>query len=79
MKHKSFITFYKFSVTVGAECKEGDYAKTFYIKIKDVDNFEYYKNLIINADWKSIYPMTSTPNLSQWQVYKYVDENKKVD
>ena len=64
---------------VGVECKEGDYVRTFYIKIKDVDNFEYYKNLIINADWKSIYPMTSTPNLTQWQVYKYVDENRKVD
>lgn len=61
--------------TIGKECQDGDYVKTFFIKIKD-ENKEYYKNLILNANWKKIYPMTNTPNLLQWQVYKYVDENK---
>ena len=61
---------------IGIECKDGDYARTFFVKIKDIDNFEYYKGLILNANWKEIYPMTSVPSLSQWQVYKYVLENK---
>ena len=62
--------------SIGAECKESEYAKTFFIKIKYIDNFEYYKNLILNAKWEEIYLMTNTPNLLQWQVYKYVLENK---
>lgn len=61
---------------IGKECKEGQYAKTFYIKIKDVLHFDYYKNLILGADWCSIYKMTGTPNLLQWQLYKYVKENE---
>lgn len=62
---------------IGKECAVGEYAKSFFIKIKDLNNFNYYKNLILEANWTSIYPMTSTPNLLQWQVYKYVYENKK--
>ena len=50
--------------------------KTFYIKIKDTKHFEYYKSLILNADWCKMYKMTGTPNLLQWQLYKYVKENK---
>ena len=61
---------------IGKQCEIGDYAKSFFIKIKDKDNFNYYKNLILNANWKELYPMTNTPNLLQWQVYKYIDENK---
>ena len=61
---------------IGKECKVGQYAKTFYIKIKDIDHFEYYKSLILNADWCKMYKMTGTPNLLQWQLYKYVKENQ---
>lgn len=61
--------------SIGKECLDGDFAKTFYIKIKDVNNFKYYKDLILNAKWEEIYPMTSTPNLLQWQVYKYLKDN----
>jgi len=60
--------------TIGNICKEGDYAKTFYIKIKDKNNYDNIYNLIANAKWKEIYPMTATPNLLQWQVYKYLKE-----
>ena len=60
---------------VGKECSVGQYAKTFYIKINDKLNFAYYKDLLLSADWCSIYKMTGTPNLLQWQVYKYVSEN----
>lgn len=59
---------------VGKECSLGDYAKTFFIKIKQ--NKEYYMGLIRSADWKSLYPMTNTPNLLQWQVYKYIEDNR---
>ena len=60
---------------VGKECAEGQYAKTFYIKIKDAINFDYYRNLILNANWCSLYKMTGSPNLLQWQLFKYVKEN----
>ena len=60
---------------IGKECSVGQYAKTFYIKINDKLNFDYYKNLLLGADWCSIYKMTGTPNLLQWQVYKYISEN----
>jgi hypothetical protein len=55
--------------------KKSQYAKTFYIKINDKPNFDYYKDLILNAKWCELYKMTGTPNLLQWQVYKYVSEN----
>lgn len=50
------------------------YAKEFCIKI----NNNTYKNQIIdiikNTIWSDIYPMTATPNLLQWQVYKYIKQ-----
>lgn len=63
--------------SIGKECNEGDFAKIFFIKIKD-DNLEYYRSLILNAKWCELYPMTNTPNLLQWQVYKYVENNKNL-
>ncbi len=60
---------------VGKECSVGQYAKTFYIKINDKLNFDYYKRLILSAEWCKLYKMTGAPNLLQWQVYKYVSEN----
>jgi len=55
---------------------EDEYARSFWICIKDRDNVQYYKDLILNADWQSIYHMTGTPVIAQWQVYKYVEDNK---
>lgn len=50
------------------------YAKEFYIKIHN----EKYKSQIIKllkeVDWIKEYSMTATPNLLQWQVYKYIKE-----
>jgi hypothetical protein len=50
------------------------YAKEFIIKIHNTN----YKNKIIdllkNVDWIKEYSMTATPNLLQWQVYKYIKE-----
>lgn len=54
--------------------EDKDYAKEFYLII----NNDKFKDLIINkikeAKWEDIYPMTKTPNLLQWQVYKYLKE-----
>jgi len=50
------------------------YAKEFYIKIHN----DKYKSQIIKllkeVDWAKEYSMTATPNLLQWQVYKYIKE-----
>ena len=65
--------------SLGDLCKEGDYVKTFYIKIKDKIKYNDIYNLIVSAKWKEIYPMTATPNLLQWQIYKYLKENIEGD
>ena len=52
-----------------------NYAKTFYIKIKDINNYNKIYNLLKNAKWQELYPMIATPNLLQWQVYKYINDN----
>ena len=50
------------------------YAKEFYIKIHN----DKYKSQIIKllkeVDWVKEYSMTATPNLLQWQIYKYIKE-----
>lgn len=56
----------------GTFCNEGDYAKTFYIKIHK--HKEKVIKLLKEVKWQEIYPMTATPNLLQWQVYKYIKE-----
>ena len=56
------------------ESDSKEYSKVFYIKI----NKQEYKydiiNILKNVKWEEIYPMTATPNLLQWQVYKYLKE-----
>lgn len=50
------------------------YAKEFYIKI---NNDKYKKdilNLLKTVEWNKEYKMTATPNLLQWQVYKYLKD-----
>lgn len=62
--------------SIGKEIEyESQYSREFYIKIKDKDKKEEILKLIKNADWKKIYPMTSTPNLCLWQIYKYIEDN----
>lgn len=56
---------------------EGQYAKEFYIKIKNKEFKEQVLEIIKNAKWEEIYPMTAAPSLLQWQVYKYVEEKIK--
>lgn len=50
------------------------YAKELCIKFSPDIKISGVK-LIENAKWKELYPMTSTPNLLQWQVIKYLKEN----
>jgi predicted RNA methylase len=56
------------------EC-EGQYVTEFYIKVKREELREYIVNLLQNANWRELYPMTAVPKLNQWQVYKYVKES----
>lgn len=53
---------------------EGQYAKEFCIKIYNDTYKKDIINLLKNTNWNAIYPMTATPNLLQWQVYKYIKE-----
>jgi len=53
---------------------ESQFAKEFCIKINNKKYKNKIINLIKNVHWEYIYPMTATPNLLQWQVYKYLKE-----
>src|SRR5690606_16802148 len=48
---------------------EGQYVKEFYIKIKDQNRKEIILDLLKNAKWSEIYPMTAVPRLAHWQVH----------
>ena len=50
------------------------YAKEFYIKIHNPNYKSEIIDLLKNVDWVKEYSMTATPNLCQWQVYKYIKE-----
>ena len=50
------------------------YVKEFCIKINNIKLKDRIIELILNTKWAEIYPMTATPNLCQWQVYKYIKE-----
>ena len=47
------------------------------IKIKNKEFKEQVLEIIKNAKWEEIYPMTAASRLSQWKVYKYVEEKIK--
>ena len=50
------------------------YVKEFCIKINNIKFKDKISNIILNTKWSEVYPMTATPNLLQWQVYKYIKE-----
>lgn len=61
--------------SIGKEVKEGNsFAKEFYIKIYNIKNKDRIIHILKNVDWVKEYAMTATPNLLQWQVYKYIKE-----
>ena len=50
------------------------YAKEFYFKINNNKLKNNILTLLKKVNWIKEYSMTSTPNLLQWQVYKYIKE-----
>lgn len=50
------------------------FAKEFYIKIYNIPLKDRIINILSKANWCELYSMTNTPNLLQWQVYKYLKE-----
>ena len=50
------------------------YVKEFCIKINNIKLQTKIIKLILNTKWSEKYPMIATPNLLQWQVYKYIKE-----
>ncbi len=60
---------------VGKELEyERQYNQEAYIKINNEDIKEECITLIRNANWREIYPMSTSPTLKQWQIYKYLKE-----
>ena len=54
--------------------KDKKYAKEFYIKIHNEEYKSQIIKLLKDVDWVKEYSMTATPNLLQWQIYKYIKE-----
>ena len=50
------------------------YVKEFCIKINNIKLQTKIIKLILNTKWSEKYPMTATPNLLQWQIYKYIKD-----
>ena len=53
------------------------YVQELYIKILREDLKEEIIEIIRNANWKKIFPMTKSPRLKQWQVNKYIKDKFK--
>ena len=53
---------------------EGQYAQEFYIKVKNKSYKEKIVKLIKETEWDKVFPMTATPKLQKWRVYKYLKE-----
>lgn len=59
--------------SIGKEIKhENQFAKEFYFVIHNDKLKNKILDVLQNADWCKEYPMTATPNLLQWQAYKYL-------
>lgn len=59
--------------SIGKEVKTpNQFAKEFCIQILDQSKKEEILNALRAADWRNLYPMTSAPNLLQWQVIDYL-------
>ena len=54
---------------------EKRYTKEFFIKIDNHSQKNNIIDLLKNTDWCKTFPMTSTPNLLQWQVFKIVNDH----
>ena len=53
---------------------EEHYAKEFYLTVKREELKDKVCKALQSVDWIKQYAMTATPNLLQWQVYKYLKE-----
>ena len=53
---------------------EGQYSQEFYIKVKNKSYKEKIVKLIKETEWDKVFPMTATPKLQKWRVYKYLKE-----
>lgn len=64
--------------SIGKEVKcPNEYTKEFYFVIHNKQLKDIIIQLLKTTKWSDIYPMTATPNLLQWQVYKYLKEQIK--
>jgi hypothetical protein len=53
----------------------GTYAKELFIKINNKERKDVILTLLKNTDWSKLYPMTTTPNLLHWHIYKHIAES----
>jgi len=61
--------------SIGKETKYvGQYAQELYFIIRNQQHKDNIINLLINTDWKNLYPFISTPKIQAWKIYKYLKE-----
>jgi hypothetical protein len=61
--------------SMGKICEyPNQYAKEHCIIINNKNYKDKIINLILEAKWREIYPMTSMASLTQWHIYKYIKE-----
>lgn len=53
---------------------EQEYSTEFCIKIHNERHKDKVLEVIRNTKWTEIYPMTTTPKLQIWKIYKYLKE-----
>lgn len=64
-----------FGRSIGKLCEyDNQHCNILYIVINNDSFRAKIKEVILNADWKSIYKMTASPSLNHWQIYKYLKE-----
>lgn len=64
-----------FGASIGKICDyEGQYCQQIYFAICNDKYKKLIKDLILNADWRSLYNMTATPKLKHWMINKYIKE-----
>lgn len=69
------IAFCSYGASIGKIIhKKGMYSQEIYIKVNNIEFKERVVSLLSQCNWRDIIPMTATPKIQIWRVYKYIKE-----